>query len=136
MTDRSKAKVTLPYAPAGLLPSPVARDEWNTFRRYRRSETQELLLSIIAIFVAIFVAAALFVGPEIALARARVLGRWAGGIIFGLAIGFAFVAFVLWQILKFWQISREPDGVWLVLAILFICIIGPLIKSLRGRAAK
>lgn len=101
-----------------------------------------MLLSIVAIFVAIFVAAALFVGPEIALARARVLGRWAWGIIFGLAVVVAFIAFVLWEIIKLWQGSRDPDsaardpGVWLALAILFLCIIGALIHAYRGRAAK
>ena len=95
------------------------RDEWTRFRRYRRSETPGLLLSIIAIFVAIFVAAALFVGPEIALARARVLGRWVWGITFGLAVVVAFIAFVFWEIIKFWQASRDPDsaardpGAWL-----------------------
>jgi hypothetical protein len=106
-------------------------------------------LTIIAVFVAIFVAAALFVGPEVALARARVLGRWAWGIIrlaAGVAFVVAFIGFVVWEIVTFLQVSRDPDlaardpSALVAVALPFLFVIGYcakyLITLMRRRAVK
>ena len=100
-----------------------------------------MVFAIIATFVAIFFAAALFVGPEIALARARVLGRWTLGatILAGVLvclIGFGvFVVVGLTHMVQHFII--DPLSTLVELGILAISVaIGYMLRRRRSKLAK